>query len=131
MFANKVVVLTGAGSGIGRELALQLSAAGARLALSDINRPALDESLAMIVSAPGSIADVHDYTLDVASREAVLALAEEVKRDFGTAHYVINNAGAAVFGTVNHTSIPVRFDRSVGYKRPKFPGAGSCRPWPL
>ena len=41
----------------------------------------------------------------MSSREAVFAHAEDVKRDFGAAHYVINNAGATIFGTVNHTTI--------------------------
>lgn len=105
MFANKVVVITGAGSGIGRELALQFGDAGARLAISDIDRPALDETLAMIASRGTSPAEARGYTLDVSSREAVFAHADDVKRDFGTAHYVINNAGATVFGTVEHTSV--------------------------
>ncbi len=105
MFENKVVVITGAGSGIGRELALQFADASARLALSDINRPALDETLAMIASRNPAPAEARGYTLDVSSREAVFAHADEVKRDFGTPHYVINNAGATVFGTVEHTSI--------------------------
>jgi NAD(P)-dependent dehydrogenase (short-subunit alcohol dehydrogenase family) len=109
VFKDKVVVITGAGSGIGRALALQLADAGARLALSDINRTGLDETLDMLTSKfkdsgkPGPT--VRGYTLDVSSCEAVYAHADEVKRDFGTAHYVINNAGATVFGTVGHTSI--------------------------
>ena len=105
MFKNKVVVITGAGSGIGRELALQLAAAQARLALSDINRAAVDETVAIISGRNGPRVDVRAYSLDVASREAVFSHAEEVQRDFGTAHYVINNAGATIFGTVEHTSI--------------------------
>ncbi len=105
MFADKVVVITGAGSGIGRELALQLAESGARLALSDINGAALDETMSIIHSRPGSRAEARVYVLDVSSREAVFAHAEQVKDDFGTAHCVINNAGATVFGTVEHTSI--------------------------
>jgi short-subunit dehydrogenase len=103
MFRNKVVVITGAGSGIGRELALQLGVTGANLALSDINREGLDQTIALLASRTGST--VRGYTLDVASREAVFAHAEDVKRDFGAVHYVINNAGATIFGTVAHTSI--------------------------
>lgn len=103
MFTDKVVVLTGAGSGIGRELALQFAAAGARLALSDINPTGLAETLAMLPAE--SQADVRTYELDVSSREAVFAHAEDVQRDFGTAHYLFNNAGVTIFGTVNHTSI--------------------------
>lgn len=45
------------------------------------------------------------YMVDASSREAMFAHAEDVKRDFGGAHYVINNAGATIFGTVEHTSI--------------------------
>ena len=54
MFKDKVVVLTGAGSGIGRELALQFSEAGAQLALSDINQAGLDQTLAMLASKSGA-----------------------------------------------------------------------------
>ena len=103
MFKDKVVVITGAGSGIGRELALQFADAGAHLALSDISQPGLDETLAMLALKSGSTA--RGYVLDVSSCDAVFAHADEVKRDFGTAHYVINNAGVTIFGSVDHTSV--------------------------
>lgn len=100
-FHNKVVVITGAGSGIGRALSLQFAAAGARLALSDVNRTGLDETLALL---PAS-SEARGYSVDVSSREAVYTHAEDVRRDFGTAHVLINNAGAALIGTIAHTSI--------------------------
>lgn len=103
MFKDKVVVITGAGSGIGRELALQFAAEGAQLALSDINMPGLKDTLGMLPEA--ARACVRVYQLDVSSKDAVLAHADQVKRDFGAVHYVINNAGATIFGTVEHTSI--------------------------
>lgn len=101
MFNNKIAVITGAASGIGRALALQLAAAGARLALSDVDRTGLDETMRLLPPE----CDARSYIVDAASCEAVFAHAEEVKRDFGTAHIVINNAGASVIGTVEHTSI--------------------------
>jgi NAD(P)-dependent dehydrogenase (short-subunit alcohol dehydrogenase family) len=100
-FKDKVVVITGAGSGIGRALAQGLAAKGARLALSDINAVGLE---ATILALPAG-SDVRGYPLDVASREAVFEHAAAVQRDFGTAHFVINNAGATVVGTVAHLSI--------------------------
>lgn len=100
-FKNKVVVITGAGSGIGRALAQGLAAQGARLALSDINAVGLEAT--MLALPTGT--DARSYPLDVASREAVFEHATAVQRDFGTAHFVINNAGATVVGTVAHLSI--------------------------
>jgi NAD(P)-dependent dehydrogenase (short-subunit alcohol dehydrogenase family) len=109
MFKDKVAVVTGAGSGIGRALAIQLAEAGARVAVSDINRAGLDETLQMLTkngeSTRGSNLRAKGYMLDVSSPEAVFAHAEEVKRDFGAAHFVFNNAGATVIGTVANTSI--------------------------
>ena len=101
MFENKVVVITGAGSGIGRALAVQFAEVGARLALSDINAAGLEETLTQL--APG--ADARAYLLDVSARDAVFAHADEVLRDFGAVHYVINNAGATVVGSVANTGI--------------------------
>jgi NAD(P)-dependent dehydrogenase (short-subunit alcohol dehydrogenase family) len=93
-FAGRTCVITGAGSGIGRALSLSLAAQGARLALSDINLAAVEETAARATAA--GAAEVRAYALDVADRSAHLASAEAVIARFGTIHLVINNAGVAV-----------------------------------
>lgn len=100
-FDKKVVVVTGAASGIGRSLALQLAAKGARLALSDINVTGLEETMQLLPND----CDARAYTLNMSNRQAVFNHAEEVQRDFGTAHFMINNAGATVVGTIAHLNI--------------------------
>jgi NAD(P)-dependent dehydrogenase (short-subunit alcohol dehydrogenase family) len=101
MFAGRTAVITGAGSGIGRALAQQLAVAGARLALSDVNRAGLDETLG---SLPAGV-EARGYALDVADRAAVFAHAQEVERDFGAAHFVFNNAGTTLLGSFAHLEI--------------------------
>ena len=98
---NKVAVVTGAGSGIGRALATALASEGARLALSDINEQGLAETAALL--APGT--DARTYTLDVSSEQAVFAHAEAVQRDFGTAHLLFNNAGTTLVGLFENQSM--------------------------
>ncbi len=100
-FKGKVAVVTGAGSGIGRALAQQLAAKGARLALSDINAAGLAETMQSLPAG----AEARGYPLNVSNRQAMFAHADDVTRDFGTAHFVINNAGATVVGTIEHLSI--------------------------
>ncbi|ERP87058.1 acetoin dehydrogenase [Marinobacter sp. ES-1] len=92
---NKVAVVTGAGSGIGRALASVLAAKGCRLALSDVNEAGLAET----VAACGG-ADVRSYLLDVSDRDAIYAHAEQVRADFGQVNLVINNAGVALSASV-------------------------------
>jgi len=101
VFAGKVVVITGAGSGIGRALAQQLAAKGARLALSDINAAGLQETMTSLAAR----CEARAYALDVSDRAAVYAHAADVRRDFAAVHFVINNAGATMVGTVEHLSI--------------------------
>jgi short-subunit dehydrogenase len=101
MFTNKVVAITGAGSGIGRALAIELAARNARLALSDINEVALAETMQLL---PRAI-EARAYPLDVSSSQAVFRFAADVKRDFNAAHFIINNAGTGVIATVEHLTI--------------------------
>lgn len=89
---GKVAVVTGAGSGIGRALALGLAERGARLALSDIDESRLAETVEA-VKALG--AQVHAAALDVADRDAVEAYATAVAGHYGVVHQVYNNAGIA------------------------------------
>ncbi len=96
-FEGKVAVITGAGSGIGRALALNLASKGARLALSDVDMHGLAET---VRQAQALGAHVKSDRLDVAEREAVLAYAVEVVAHFGTVNQVYNNAGIAYNGNV-------------------------------
>jgi hypothetical protein len=91
---NRVVVLTGAGSGIGRALAVSLASRGARLAISDVNEAGLHDTLEQCEAAGSE--QVHMYTLDVSDREAVAAHADEVVEAFGKVNAIINNAGVSL-----------------------------------
>jgi NAD(P)-dependent dehydrogenase (short-subunit alcohol dehydrogenase family) len=103
-FSGKVAVVTGAGSGIGRGLATLLARSGARLAISDINAEGLEETAQLIRSEHPNI-ELRTYALDVSSREAVFAHADQVKADFGTAHFVFNNAGVTLVAMIANMKI--------------------------
>ncbi|MFA5938420.1 MAG: SDR family NAD(P)-dependent oxidoreductase [Sinimarinibacterium sp.] len=95
---DKVAVVTGAGSGIGRALAVQLAQKGCRLALADVNEAGLAETAALLPAKP------YVQKLDVADRDAVYGFADAVKRECGGAHVVINNAGVALSQTIENLS---------------------------
>ena len=99
-FEAKVAVITGAGSGIGRALAVNLAEKGAKLALSDIDTEGLAETVSQ---AEALGADVKSDRLNVAEREAVLEYAEAVVAHFGEVHQVYNNAGIAYNGDVENS----------------------------
>jgi NAD(P)-dependent dehydrogenase (short-subunit alcohol dehydrogenase family) len=90
--AGKVAVVTGAGSGIGRALAIGLAERQARLALSDVDEAGLGGTVEQ-VEALG--AEVHAQVLDVTDRDAVRAYAAAVRDRYGVVHQIYNNAGIA------------------------------------
>lgn len=93
---DKVVVITGAGSGIGRALALNLAGKGSRLALSDVDEAGLAETASQARAAGAR--DVRTDRLDVADRDAFEAYAAAVVDHFGRVNVVVNNAGVALAG---------------------------------
>lgn len=93
---DKVVVITGAGSGIGRALAVQAAGEGALLALSDVNEAGLAETVDLTKSAGAT--QVRSDRLDVADRDAIEAYAASVADQFGRVNVVVNNAGVALAG---------------------------------
>jgi len=94
--SDKVVVITGAGSGIGRALALNLARKGSLLALSDVDEAGLAETVDLVKGAGAR--EVRSDRLDVADRDAFEAYAETVVGQFGRVNVVINNAGVALAG---------------------------------
>ncbi|MCO5319685.1 MAG: NAD(P)/FAD-dependent oxidoreductase [Microthrixaceae bacterium] len=100
--AGRVAAITGAGSGIGRALAVQLSREGCHLALCDVDEVGLAETVTL---CEGAGVKVTSRRLDVSDREAVFAWADEVVAHHGAVNVVVNNAGVALGSTVEGTSV--------------------------
>ena len=92
-FKNKVAAITGAASGMGRTLAVELARRGCHLALSDVNEADLAKT-AELAGAHG--VKVTIAKLDVANRDAVFAWADQVAKDHGRVNLIFNNAGVAL-----------------------------------
>ena len=100
---GRVVAVTGAASGIGRELAIELVGRGADVAISDVDEAGLADTVERCRRrAPGRA--VTASTLDVADREAVEAWASAVVGDHGRVNGIINNAGVALVAPIARMS---------------------------
>jgi len=100
--AGGVAVVTGAGSGIGRELAKQLAREKMSLALADVNETTLQETLSQIGNAG---APVSTHVLNVADPKQVEQFAADVLARHKRVSLLINNAGVALHGTFEELSI--------------------------
>ncbi|HET6732563.1 SDR family NAD(P)-dependent oxidoreductase [Mycobacterium sp.] len=96
-FAGKVAAVTGAGSGIGQALAIELARSGAMVAISDVDTEGLaaTEERLKAIGAP-----VKADRLDVTEREAFGVYADAVAEHFGKVNQIYNNAGIAFAGDV-------------------------------
>jgi NADP-dependent 3-hydroxy acid dehydrogenase YdfG len=96
-FAGKVAAVTGAASGIGQALAVELARSGAKLAISDVDTEGLARTAERIkaIGAPVKV-----DRLDVTERARFLVYADEVKEHFGVVNQIYNNAGIAFAGDV-------------------------------
>ncbi|WP_010200689.1 SDR family NAD(P)-dependent oxidoreductase [Psychrobacter sp. PAMC 21119] len=101
-YRNHVAAITGAGSGMGRELAIHLAQMGCHVALSDINPEQLAQTKELLV---GYDVKVTMTVLDVSDNKAVQAWADDVMSDHGKVNFIFNNAGVALYSTVEGSSI--------------------------
>jgi NAD(P)-dependent dehydrogenase (short-subunit alcohol dehydrogenase family) len=94
VFNGKSVIVTGAASGIGKQIALQTGAAGASVLVTDVAE-GIDDVAAEITAAGGT---ARAMKVDVSDREQLTAAVDGVVDEFGSLDYIFNNAGVAIFG---------------------------------
>ncbi len=91
-FQDRVVLVTGAGRGIGREIAAAFAARGARVALNDLTPVNLDPTIAALQEEGGQ---VKGYLADVAKKIPVQTMIAQIIEDWGPIDILVNNAGVA------------------------------------
>lgn len=100
-FKDKNIVITGAGSGMGRCMSIELAGKGANIIASDLNKKGLEETAELVRKSNGII---YTYQVDVGKEAAVFAFAEKVIKEHGHVDVLINNAGFAL-GKINFNSL--------------------------
>ena len=100
-FKDKVAVITGAGSGMGQELALQLASEGCNIALVEWKEELLNETRELLKKHN---VGVSSHLLDVSDKEAVDNLPNEVIEHHGQVDIVFNNAGLSVAASVEEST---------------------------
>jgi 3-oxoacyl-[acyl-carrier protein] reductase len=96
-FKDKVALVTGAGRGIGRALAIALAQEGARVAVNDINPTNADETVAEIIAAGG---EAGAWIADVSLKHPIQAMIDGVLERWGDVHLLINNAAIMPSGAI-------------------------------
>ncbi len=109
-FNGKVVLVTGAASGLGRALALEFARAGSRVAVIDVDENGLGETAA---GAEAMGAQVFARRVDVASWEQMESFAKDLLAGWGAVDILVNNAGVGVAGELKEVAI-ADFDWIVG-----------------
>lgn len=107
--ANKIAVVTGAGSGIGRATALMLAGEGAVVAATDINGEAAAETAHLICERHES---ARHFQMDVARPDEIARVADQIQQSLGPAGILVNNAGISVGGLFLDSS-PEAWERIV------------------
>lgn len=97
VFDDKVVIVTGAASGIGAATARKFAVEGASVVLVDADRAGVEEVAAQL---PGSVAEV----ADVSDEQQITALIDEVAEELGSLDVLVNNAGVVVSGDIGSTT---------------------------
>ncbi|XP_011640986.1 short-chain dehydrogenase/reductase family 16C member 6 isoform X3 [Pogonomyrmex barbatus] len=101
--AGEIVLITGTGHGIGKELALRYASLGATVVCWDVNQEANEETVNEIKK--NGVTAAYAYQCDVSKRENVLNVAERVKKEVGDVTVLVNNAGIMPCHTfLDHTS---------------------------
>ncbi|NXU66669.1 RDHE2 dehydrogenase, partial [Horornis vulcanius] len=92
--SGEIVLITGAGSGIGRLLAVKFASLGATVVLWDINQEGLN--CAVKQARENGAGRVHSYICDCSKRQDIYRIADQVKKEVGDVTILINNAGIVI-----------------------------------
>lgn len=97
---GKIVLVTGGGNGLGRELCIKFSQQGCKVAIADIDYDGCLKTIELMEKV-----DLKAYKVDLLKVEDIDSLKEQVLKDFGTIDILVNNAGLISFATIFHESV--------------------------